>query len=202
MFFTLWKNLLNSSSILCYLHLCWWYFTAHYILWNYMTNSVSPVPLTDRESMANMKMVLICTQWWAIYTECISTALLKSQDSLLVERRNRDRKVVSSNPGRSGGRIFFSRVSCVCWLLFGVHSNPLVTAVACKRPKPFCQKCRWQVIHKQAYTLDPMKLEWADYATVQAWCGNLFGRTSNAISKRTLDHCPLSSLSHCGLILA
>ena len=150
MFFTLWKNLLNLSSILCYLHLCWWYFTAHYILWNYTTNSVSPVPLTDRESMANMKMVLICTQWWAIYTECISTALLKSQDSLLVERRNRDRKVVSSNPGRSGGRIFFSRVSCVCWLLFGVHSNPLVTAVACKRPKPFCQKCRWQVIHKKS----------------------------------------------------
>ena len=35
-------------------------------------------------------------------------------DSLLVERRTRDRKVVSSNPGRSGGRIFFSRVNLVC----------------------------------------------------------------------------------------
>ena len=30
------------------------------------------------------------------------------------ERRTRDRKVSSSNPGRSGGRIFFSRVTFVC----------------------------------------------------------------------------------------
>ena len=46
--------------------------------------------------------------------------------------------------------------------------QPLVTAVACKRPQSFCQKCRWQVNPKHAYTLDPTKLEWADYATVQA----------------------------------
>ena len=31
-----------------------------------------------------------------------------------LERRTRDRKVVSLNPGRSGGRIFFSRVNFVC----------------------------------------------------------------------------------------
>ena len=36
-----------------------------------------------------------------------------SRDGLLVERRTRDRKVVSSNPGRSGGRIFFSSVNFV-----------------------------------------------------------------------------------------
>ena len=33
-----------------------------------------------------------------------------------LERRTRDRKVASSNPGRSGGRILFSRVNSVCWL--------------------------------------------------------------------------------------
>ena len=33
-----------------------------------------------------------------------------SRDSLLVERRTRDRKFASSNPGRSSGRSFFSRV--------------------------------------------------------------------------------------------
>ena len=38
-----------------------------------------------------------------------------SRRSLLVERRTRDRKVASSNPGRSGGRIFFFRVDFVCW---------------------------------------------------------------------------------------
>ena len=31
-----------------------------------------------------------------------------------LERRTRDRKVASSNTGRSGGRIFFSRVNFVC----------------------------------------------------------------------------------------
>ena len=32
----------------------------------------------------------------------------------LLERRTRDRKVASSNPGRDGGRIFFSRVNFAC----------------------------------------------------------------------------------------
>ena len=35
-----------------------------------------------------------------------------------LERRTRDWKVVSSNPCRCGGRIFFSRVNFLCWLLF------------------------------------------------------------------------------------
>ena len=34
-----------------------------------------------------------------------------SQDSLLVERKTHDQKVVSLNPGRSIGRIFFSRIN-------------------------------------------------------------------------------------------
>ena len=38
----------------------------------------------------------------------------QSQDSLLVERRTRDRKVASSNPGKSGWRIFFSGVNYLC----------------------------------------------------------------------------------------
>ena len=48
------------------------------------------------------------------------------RDSLLVERRARDRKVASSNPGRNGAGIFFSRVNFLCWLLFGVRSTPLL----------------------------------------------------------------------------
>ena len=31
-----------------------------------------------------------------------------------LERRTRDRRVASSNPGRGGGRIFFSRVNFAC----------------------------------------------------------------------------------------
>ena len=36
-----------------------------------------------------------------------------SGDSLLVERWTRDREVVSLNPSRSGGKMFFSRVKFV-----------------------------------------------------------------------------------------
>ena len=47
-----------------------------------------------------------------------------SRLSLLVERRTRDRKVASSSPDRNGGRLFFSRVNFLCWLLLGVPSTP------------------------------------------------------------------------------
>ena len=64
-----------------------------------------------------------------------------------------DWKVVGSNPCRSGGRIFFSRVDFVCWLLFWYLFHPRVTTEARKRSWSFCQKCRWQVMSKHAYTL-------------------------------------------------
>ena len=50
----------------------------------------------------------------------------------------------------------------------GVRSIPLVTAVARKRPRSFCQKCGWHVTAKHAYTLDPPKLVWADCAAAKA----------------------------------
>ena len=83
-----------------------------------------------------------------------------SWDSLLVERRTRDRKVASSNPGRNCGRNFVPRVNFVCWLSFGVRFTPVL--------RSFCQKRRWQVTPKHAYTLGPTKSEWADYTAVQA----------------------------------
>ena len=56
-----------------------------------------------------------------------------------------------------------------------------VTAVARKTPRSFCQKCNGQVTPNHAYTLDPTKSEWADYA-VQAQCGNLSGKTSSHVT--------------------
>ena len=53
--------------------------------------------------------------------------------------------------------------------------HPRVTTVARKRPRSSCPKYRWQVTPKHAYTLDPTKSEWADYAAVQAKNGNLSG---------------------------
>ena len=91
-----------------------------------------------------------------------------SRKSLLVKHRTRDQKVASSNPGCSGGIIFFSRVYFFVLTLIWCPFHPLVTAVARERLQSFCQKCRWQVTPKHAYTLDPTKSEWADYAAVQA----------------------------------
>ena len=91
-----------------------------------------------------------------------------------LERRTRDQKVASSNPCTSGGRIFFFFLQSQLRVLTLIRCpfHPHVIAVARKRPWSFCQKCRWQVTLKHAYTHDPKKSEWADYAAVQAWCGN------------------------------
>ena len=70
-----------------------------------------------------------------------------------LEHWTRDRKVAVSNPCWSGGRIFFSQVNFLHWLLFRYPFHPHVTAVAHKRPWSFCQKCRWQVTVKHACTL-------------------------------------------------
>ena len=74
-----------------------------------------------------------------------------------LERWTRDWKVMGSNPCWSSRRIFFSRVDFLCWLLFRYPFHPHVTAVAHKRSRSFCQKCRWQVTAKHTYTL-PMWL--------------------------------------------
>jgi len=70
-----------------------------------------------------------------------------------LEHRTRDWKVAGSNPCWNGGRIFFSRVDFMCWLLFRYPFHPRVTTVARKSSRSFCQKCRWQVTAKHAYTL-------------------------------------------------
>ena len=70
-----------------------------------------------------------------------------------LEGRIRDRKVAGSNPCRSGGRIFFSSVNVLYWLLFRYPFHSGVTALAHKRPRSFCRKWRWQVTAKYACTL-------------------------------------------------
>ena len=81
-----------------------------------------------------------CTCWGAVIAQ-------------LSERRTRDWKVAGSNPCRSSGRILFSRVNFLCWLLFRYPFHPRVTAVARKGPRSFCRKYRWQVAAEYACTL-------------------------------------------------
>ena len=70
-----------------------------------------------------------------------------------LEHRIRDRKIAGSHPCWDGRRIFFSWVNFLCWLLFRYLFHPSVTAVARKTPRSVCQKRRWQVTAKHAYTL-------------------------------------------------
>ena len=65
-----------------------------------------------------------------------------------VEHQICDRKAASLNFGKSGGRMFFSRV--VCRLLFSAF-HPRVIAVERKRPRSFCQRCRWR-LHLNTHT--------------------------------------------------
>ena len=90
--------------------------------------------------------IMEADQTTSIYTNILGTAQW-------LERRTRDWKVAGSNPCWGGGRIFFSRVNFLCWLLFRYPFHPRVTAVARKRPRSSCQKRRWQVTAKHAYTL-------------------------------------------------
>ena len=94
--------------------------------------------------------------------------------SLLEESRARDRKVPSSSSGWNGGRIFAPELT-FCADSYSVSVPPRVTAVAHKRH----QKYKWLVAPKYAYTFDPMKSEWADYAFCTQ-CGNLLLRKTSS----------------------
>ena len=83
----------------------------------------------------------------------VVTAISGAGIAQWLERRTHDWKVAGSNPCWSGRRIFFSGVDFLCWLLFRYPFHPCVTTVARKRSRSFCQKCRWQVTAKHAYTL-------------------------------------------------
>ena len=62
----------------------------------------------------------------------------------------------------------FSSLELILRALIRCPFHPCVTAVARKRPRSLCQECTWQVTPKDVFTLDPTKLEWADYAAVEA----------------------------------
>ena len=95
-----------------------------------------------------------------------------------MERRACDRrKVTISNPGRIGMRIFFSFLELTFYadsVLFDVRATPVLPQWHVKDPGHSAKGAGGR-LHLNTYTLDPTKLEWADYAAVQAQCGNLSG---------------------------
>ena len=115
---------------------------------------------------------------------------------------HRYRKVASSNPGRSWGRFFFSRVSFVCWLLFGVRSIPVLPQWHIKDPS-HCAKSAGGRLHLNMHT--PLT-KWSQSGLTMLLSRHsleTYQETSlHATHQGILGYSRLSLLSHCRLILA
>ena len=96
-----------------------------------------------------------------------------SRDSLLVRAPDSWSKGCEFESRHERRKHFLLQSQLFVLTLIRCPFHPRVTAVARKRTRSFCQKCRWQVTLKHAYILEPSKSEWVDYAAVQAECGNL-----------------------------
>ena len=90
--------------------------------WPLLANAQSSAKVVSGRS--TLHLITQVKGGFAVYTNV--TSIGGSRDSLLVRAPTRDQKIASSNPGRSSGRMFFSRVNFVCWLLFGVRSTPVL----------------------------------------------------------------------------
>ena len=119
-----------------------------------------------------------------------------------LERRTRDRKVASSNRCRSGGKMFFSRVNFLCWLLFGVRSTPVLPQQHIKDPG-HSAKSAGDRLHLNTHTPLTRRSRNGLIMPLSRHCvGTCPETSSHATCQRTFGHSRLSSLSHCGLILA
>ena len=102
-------------------------------------------------------------------------AIYASRDTVLARAPDSRSKACEFESWQEQRQNFFLQSQLYVLTHIRCPFHPRVTAVARKRPRSFCQKYRWQVTPKHAYTLDPSKSEWADYAAVQAECGNRSG---------------------------
>ena len=125
-----------------------------------------------------------------------------SRDSLLVQHWTRYQKVGSSNSCRSGGRIFFSRVNFVCWLLFGVRSTLMLPQWHVKDSGHSVKSTDGR-LHVNMHTpLTHRSRSGLTMPLCRHSVGTYQETSSRATRRETLSHSHLSSLSHCGLILA
>ena len=111
-------------------------------------------------------------------------------------------KLASSNLGRSWGRILISRVNFVCWLLFGVRSTLVLTQWHVKDPG-HCAKSAGGRLHLNKHTpLTQRSRRGLTMPLSRPSVGTYQETNSHASRQGTLGQSRLSSLSHCGLILA
>ena len=117
------------------------------------------------------------------------------------ERRTRDRKVATSNPGRSVRRIFFSRADFVCWLLFGVRSTPVLPQWYVKDPGHSAKNAGGRLHLNTRAPLTQRSRSELTMPLARHSVGTYPQTSSHATCHGTFGHSRLSSLSHCGLIL-
>ena len=133
---------------------------------------------------------------------CSINTYAVGRDSLLVERRTRHRTVVSSNPGWSGGRILFSKAKFVCRLLFGVRSGPVLPQWHVQDPS-HSVKCAVGRFHLTTHTPLTQRSRSGLTMPLSRYIVGTYQETnSHAARQAKVGHSRLSSLSHCGLILA
>ena len=151
-----------------------------------------------------LSFFLFCTDMRSMCFEVHHNTLqsqYRSQESLWVEHQICDWKVASSNPGKSSGRIFFSRVNFACWLWFSVHSTLVLLQWHIKDLGHSAKSAggglhlnnRTPLTHRSRSGLT-MPLSSVVWEPIQ--------KSSHATCQRTFGHSRLISLSHCGLILA
>ena len=118
-----------------------------------------------------------------------------------IEHQTHDQKVSSLNPGRSGSRIFSSRVNFVCWLLLGVCSTPVLLQWHVKKLSHSAKSAGVR-LHICTHTpLTQLSQSELTMPLSRHSVGTYHETSSHASCERTLDHSRLSLLSHCGLIL-
>ena len=122
----------------------------------------------------NKSILWHCSKHRSIHwVMCLHTAVDEAERVTCVDlrpllTRTRDRKAASSNPGRSGGRIFFSRVNFVCWLFFSVRSAPVLPQWHVKDSGHSAKSAGGRLHLNTHSPLTQTKSELADYAAVQA----------------------------------
>ena len=114
----------------------------------------------------------------------------------------RAQKVASSNPSRSGGRIFFPWVNSVCWLLLGVCSTQVLSQWHVKDPGHSAKSAGGRLRVRTHTSLTKWSQSGLTMLLSRHSVGTYPEMSSHATCQGTFSHSCLSSLSHCGLIVA
>ena len=125
-----------------------------------------------------------------------------SRDSLLVERWTRDRKVASSNPGRSGGKNFSPKLT-LCADSYSVSVPPPVFPQWHVNDPGHSANRAGGRLHLNTHIPFTLRCRSGLTMPLSRHIVETYSETSShATCQRTLGQSRLSSLSHCVLILA